>query len=200
MRFKLWLEETQNIVLAHVSGPPGVGKTTLMKQIKHAFPQVLVVDLDSLDDFGERKLGFPFGWKANSYSDEKLNKLHSVRQSALDKFINNSVKLGKSVILFGIHHEGDTVFKFPTAHRLYLMRPIEDIVRDRVKRDGEWYKSKGMPFDAQEFAQEARDDVIRIVRELRSMGYKEVSAGQAFTFLSGLLDNALKRNPEVHRT
>lgn len=58
MDFRSYVDQTSPVI-AHVAGPAGVGKTTLMNKIKQTFPQILVLDLDQLDSYGTRKMNLP---------------------------------------------------------------------------------------------------------------------------------------------
>lgn len=121
-------------ILAHVSGPVAVGKTTLMYRIRKDIPHVAVVDLDRLDDYGIRKLNLPADWRIRSYSDESLTRLHAVRQCALDRLVSRCSRRGRALIIFGIHIERWTEYEIATHRRIVLVRTVWDIVEDRIRR------------------------------------------------------------------
>lgn len=190
MNFRIFFEE-QNEVLAHIAGPAGVGKTTLMNKIKSSFPQVSVVDLDEFDKFANRKQNLTWNWRDtidwNGAGQNQFAKSHVYRQGGMDKFVNNSKNMKRLTILFGIHLEDSTEYKFHTSNRLYLMRPVADIVKDRVKRDGDHYRNMGQPFDEKEAYVNFTKDVNDVVSQLQAKGYEPLPIGNAFNYISSLI-------------
>lgn len=186
MQFRIFYEAQESPILAHVAGPAGVGKTTLMNRIKRDFPQILVLDLDKLDDLGTRKSNFPQNWKfSGAWTPEKMAQSHGFRQVGLDKFVYNAQRMGKKVVLFGIYLEADTEYKFDTPNRILITRPINDIVRDRIARDTSWIKSMGMDYEkeTQDYRRQAEEEI----NLLKQHGYREMSIDQAYNYIAQLI-------------
>lgn len=152
----LLLEMKQHSVFAHIDGPQGVGKTSLIPNLKKL--GFVVTDLDVFDEMASKKLKLPSGWKSSdNYSDSALKKLHKTRQQLLNEFINKHKK--EKIILVGIHIEGDTAYSFNTKHRFLFIDKIKDILLRRAKRDK---LSKQEILNAKKETNEMIDDLLAL--------------------------------------
>lgn len=166
-------------VLAHVAGPSGAGKTELMNRLEKDIDNVILKDLDEYDDLAIEQLGWT-GRDKNNYTDAELNKLHRVRQSLIDRDIEN---ITEPIIFFGHHVEGDNVTRLPTRTKILLdVSPGRSAVRVG-RRPGKGLKDVA---EAYKIAKEDRE-------YLKAHGYKPEKPAEVFNHLKRLAE----KNPGV---
>lgn len=158
-------------VFAHISGPAGSGKTTLMEEIESIHPDVVGKDLDEFDEQATSKMGLDRNWKQTSWSEDLQKEHYKIKQSLLDDFINQNS--GSKIVLVGIHTEGKDFLSFNPKYKIVLDTSPTESIKRRIKRDkdlGGWNF-----WDDKDSLNSEIEESERMVTDLKSEGYIPMS-------------------------
>jgi hypothetical protein len=126
-----------NKAFIHISGPFGVGKTTLRSKLRKAFPNIWFIELDNYEKEVRKALDLPEKWRRSNGWEKHKEPVRKVRRDALARDLSQAERDGKVVVLTGNPFEGDDQIEYniDAKHKFVLVRPLDDIARDRLNRD-----------------------------------------------------------------
>ncbi len=156
-------------VLAHIDGPSGVGKTSLMGKLEYF--GFSTVDLDDFDSVACGMMGLPHGWKSSKlFTDDLLHKVHQIRSNLLSNFIKSEEP--NKTILLGIHIESDTRYDIEAEYKILMVDDVGAIVEKRMLRDRLTEKERPA----------IEKETIDYIQQLSSLGYKSMTKDEIIKF------------------
>jgi hypothetical protein len=195
---KLGKAEKTAKVIAHIGGPSGAGKTTILEKLKRKNPSLVVKDLDDFDRQGRQLLwgGHP---KKQDFTDKMFQQLHSKRDNLLADFL--SANKDRQVVLGGHHIEGRHVSNIPEGEKILLdtgaLRSAWRNVRRSKRGKGHkryrdiifrQKKSPGRRGNPSLYSIGSED-----IQQLRSMGYAPKSPKE----ILNLIENTVKTSSDT---
>ena len=177
------------LVFIHVSGPYGVGKTTLLKRIRQEYPDLKYICLDSYENIVKEQLGLKKGWRHHGGWEKYRDQVREIRRRAFKEDMDKYGNKPRKIIMFDTPFEGDDEVEFDVdaEHKILLTRPLEEIVRDRIKRDSA-YALKD-PERYQELVDHHSDQTKKHMRWNLSYGYQPMTPDQAYEFMKSKLED-----------
>ena len=170
----------EKMVVGHVEGYPGAGKTTMMNHLKHQFPEFVFADLDWFRDKSIREVN-----RRKNRTLRRTDIYHLLDKSTLgmkydhltNKYLDDWVsKQTKPVVLFGWGANIIIDVVDPKGKILLNTKPLTIAVRN-LKREREWEKvqEKPIPLNIKTTIQKFLRDVKESYKDrksVRELGYE----------------------------
>lgn len=194
-------------ILAHITGAICVGKSTLRKNLElfmleNNINNIKLIEFDSYDArashsvFNKRR----DIWRLESKDKIRdLEKIHKSRQKYLEDDINSD----NHIILFGMHQELDTEYKFNTPIKIILVRKsLQDdehsIISSRIKRDKDMNFFKKYNLKKNGIYKKFKSDYNKHYNEMKILedkfGYNQMKFGNVYELLKNLILFTSKQN------
>ena len=176
------ITQTQNKVIAMITGPTGAGKTTLLNQIKNEIPEVTIKDIDD------------FVSSTSSYVSPST-------QSQINSFISANNNIVFAGMLFDVNTNwkritvsiGNENLIIPAKYKFMLNVDVEENMKRKMQRTMQEYQTDPASFKEgkpvyQDFVNEQRLNQ-EYVQKARQIGYMETSAPQIIATIKEEINN-----------
>ena len=178
--------EKYGYVLAHIDGPQGSGKTTLINKLKEKHPSLIVKDLDDFASIAKDRAGLSnkSSWQFLEHDTLRLNR---EKQKIIDRFIYKNKN--KPTLLAGIHMDPPGHVNVPGKKILLDTPPFLSAWRKYRKAKKDKTASPVHLIDVPFLYQTAYKDRTRLNRR----GYVNMKPKQITQFIDNALLSAKSR-------
>ena len=186
-KYKQLLENVinNNKVIAHITGPSGAGKTTILSILQDKYPQFEYVDIDDIEKIATKNLKF-VGIKRFEYTDNMYKRLSSEKQRILNKLLKKS---NKQWIIVGHHVEYPRSYH-AADHKVHIIEGIGNYYKLDIPTNNRFFLKITPELSAQRFTSRqekngktvSKEDVkllthtaAKVIKQFKDLGYKEVT-------------------------
>lgn len=187
-------------ILAHITGAICVGKSTLRKNLElfmleNNINNIDLIEFDKYDTLASRDVFNKSRhlWRLESQDKNKdLQKVHKIRQ----KYLNQDIKNNNYIILFGLHEELGTRYRFNTPLKVILVRNSlaadeNSIVKSRLERDKDMEFFKKFTLEKDGLYKKFKSDYNIHQKEMENLennfGYTQMKSKDLFEILKNLI-------------